>query len=209
MEFGNATTNPDYEFLGSGDILAANGTLDVPSATSFKIGGSALTTSNWTATAVDIVLGDGTGNADAYHTHGSLAMDVLVEAEAATGGVSAGEAIAMSNQSGTPVGAKADADGGGTLVNCVGLAEAAASGGASFNIIISGEATVPDAEWDSAPVAADVGKKVFMSLTPGNLTLTSPSATGQTVQKVGIVSFADASADTTRVLVQPADSVLL
>jgi len=44
-------------------------TLDVPSGTGFSIGGSALATANWTKTAVDIVLGNGTGNADAYHTH--------------------------------------------------------------------------------------------------------------------------------------------
>ena len=54
---------------GTVDLRTNVTTLDVPSGTGFSIGGSALATANWTKTAVDIVLGDGTGNADAYHTH--------------------------------------------------------------------------------------------------------------------------------------------
>jgi len=48
-------------------------TLDVPSNTGFSIGGTALTTTAFTATAADIIFGDGTGDADPYHTHSSAA----------------------------------------------------------------------------------------------------------------------------------------
>jgi len=48
-------------------------TLDVPDQTGFSIGGTALTTVLWTATAVDIVFGGPASNADAYHTHASVA----------------------------------------------------------------------------------------------------------------------------------------
>lgn len=63
---------------GTASILATAGTvdlrtnvttLDVPTNTGFSIGGTALTSTLWTATAVDIVFGGVASNADAYHTH--------------------------------------------------------------------------------------------------------------------------------------------
>jgi len=67
---------------GSASVLVTAGTvdlqtnvtaLDVPSNTGFSIGGTALTTTSFTATAADVIFGDGTGDADPYHTHGSAA----------------------------------------------------------------------------------------------------------------------------------------
>ena len=55
---------------GTVDLQTNVTTLDVPSGTGFSIGGTALTTTSWTATAADIIFGDGTGDADPYHTHG-------------------------------------------------------------------------------------------------------------------------------------------
>lgn len=65
---------------GTQNVLVTAGTvdlrtnvtiLDVPSNTGFSIGGTALTTTSFTSTAADIIFGDGTGDADPYHTHGS------------------------------------------------------------------------------------------------------------------------------------------
>jgi len=70
------------------------------------------------------------------------------------------------------------------------------------DIIYAGELTIGDTLWDTAPGAADAGKKVFMSTTAGNVTLTAPSTTGDRVIRVGIVSFADNTVNTTRVVVQ-------
>ena len=48
-----------------------------------------------------------------------------------------------------------------------------------------------------------------MSVTAGNVTLTVPVASGDTQLRVGIVSFADGVADTTRVVVSIGEGVLL
>lgn len=67
VNIGNAADNPAVNVLGSGAIDLANGTLDVPAGTSFKVGGVALVSSNWTAANIDKLL-DGS-NADSLHTH--------------------------------------------------------------------------------------------------------------------------------------------
>jgi hypothetical protein len=59
---------------GTVDLQNGVTVLDVPDQTGFSIGGSALTTTLWTATAVDVVFGGPASNADAYHTHSSAAV---------------------------------------------------------------------------------------------------------------------------------------
>jgi hypothetical protein len=59
---------------GTVDLQTNVGTLDVPDQTGFSIGGTALTTTLWTATAVDTIYGGPASNADAYHTHSAAAV---------------------------------------------------------------------------------------------------------------------------------------
>ena len=67
----NTGTQDVLVTAGTVDVQTNVTTLDVPDGTGFSIGGTALTTTSWTATAADIIFGDGTGDADPYHTHGS------------------------------------------------------------------------------------------------------------------------------------------
>lgn len=91
-----------------------------------------------------------------------------------------------------------------------GFAQDAGTDGGSMQVQVSGEVTIPDALWDSAPAATNVGDPVYASVTTnGEVTMTAPSTAGQVLQQVGIISFADASADTTRVLVQIGERVVL
>lgn len=84
IKVGNGTGNPSVTFLGTGLVDAANGTLDVPSGTSFKIGGVALTAAGFTAANVDDLL-DGS-DADALHTHATLlnTREIFFPADVAT-----------------------------------------------------------------------------------------------------------------------------
>ncbi len=102
----------------------------------------------------------------------------------------------------------ADANGGTELENPIGFAQdAAAMAGDSIDVIVSGTVAIADAEWDSVPTTGDVGKLVFMSTTPGNLTLTAPSTSGDIVQKVGLVAVGGTGA--VEIIVQIGDGTEL
>lgn len=72
LNISSGTANTVFT-AGTVDLQTNVTTLDVPSGTGFSIGGTALTTTSFTATAADIIFGDGTGDADPYHTHSSAA----------------------------------------------------------------------------------------------------------------------------------------
>jgi len=110
----------------------------------------------------------------------------------------AGELGALINDVGVTRLVKADADGTSTRQTAAGIVTVGALTGASAEIATTGPAAIPDAEWDVVPVAADIGSPVFMSLTPGNVTLTSPGS--GTIQRVGIVAVVGGGSTT--VLVQ-------
>ncbi len=66
VEIGNATTNPGYEFLGSGLVDMANGTADIPAGASLSLGGVACDANVTAANLSSLVDGS---NADSLHTH--------------------------------------------------------------------------------------------------------------------------------------------
>jgi len=106
--------------------------------------------------------------------------------------------------------ALADHNNSGVLSNSAGLVKAAASSAAVAHVVVAGEVTVADALWDSAPTAANIGAIVYGSVaTSGDLTLTAPTASGEVRQKIGLVSFADGSANTTRVSVQVGEKTVI
>jgi len=96
----------------------------------------------------------------------------------------------------------ADADGAGTLEQPVGLVLAAVGAAAAVTVVTSGEVTVPDAAFTgSVPTTGGSGVPVYMSTTPGLMSLTAPASGGDTVAQIGIVSFAAVGVNTTRVVV--------
>jgi len=122
--------------------------------------------------------------------------------------LTAGEVIAFSNGTNGPV-VKAEADGAGTLVNAYGYCVTGAAQGAPAKVANNGKVTVADALWEAKPVAADIGKRVYMSETAGKSSLTPPATTGSTSLCVGEVCYADASADTTRVAIGVGEPVIV
>ena len=126
-----------------------------------------------------------------------------------TTAITVGQLLAIDNDGGGSRAFQADANGVTTRPNAIGFAKAGAALGAAVDVIVAGETTIPDSQWDAVPVVADSGKRVYMSTTAGKVTLTAPAASGDTVLRVGIVSFADANANTTRVIVQIGEPTVL
>lgn len=137
---------------------------------------------------------------------GALAFPTITVTANGTTAIVAKQLLSMANDAGTSAAFAADANVAAPTRYPVGFATAAAAISTSTEMQIAGEVTVPDALWDAAPVAADAGKHVFMSATAGNVTLTVPGS-GSRSQRVGIVTFADASANTTRLVIQFGEGV--
>lgn len=160
-----------------------------------------------TVTAVNLDTLTNSSNADALHTHSSsMASDVRMTSKTAGETVNAKALVAFQNNGGTPNVYNADANGASPLPNAVGFAVAGAVATGSIDVYIDGEISVPTTQFDSAPAVGDVGKPVFMSETAGQITLTAPTASGSTVQKVGIVTDGSASP---KVLIQIGDGFVL
>lgn len=92
----------------------------------------------------------------------------------------------------------------------VGFAVAAAGIGGAVTVRTAGVVDVPTARFDVAPIAGDVGQRVWLSTTAGRITLTPPSASGDVVQRVGVLAtLAGGGGGAPQVLVQVGDPVLL
>ena len=151
-------------------------------------------------------------NADALHTHSTIAVtNISVTGTTGAATVNAGELVAWrDNQavSGTPRVYQADADGAGTLVNAVGFSIASVAGSTSGSFYVSGELAIPDAAFTGGvPAVTDVGKKVYMSTSPGLISMTPVSGTGETSLKVGIITVGGTGA--VKINIQIGEAVLL
>jgi hypothetical protein len=118
----------------------------------------------------------------------------------------AGDLVRFVNDTGTPKAQKADATNTDARLNPTGFAVAAALAGAAVTVRVAGVADVPAARFDVAPAAANVGQRVFVSTTAGKVTLTAPSASGDVVQRAGVLVDGGANP---KVLVQIGDPTLL
>lgn len=135
-----------------------------------------------TVTALNLdTLTDGS-DASALHTHG-------VSTISGTSGeaLDAGELVSIADVVGVPKVFKADADGTGTTPNGFAIVTNTVAGvDLAVTLQTGGEIVVADLQWDVVPVVGDVGKEVFMSTTPGNVTITAPAV--GSVRRVGFVT---------------------
>jgi hypothetical protein len=191
----------------AGKTLSTTGTgnIDLPNNVSarFKVEGVSV---GATVTAGNLgTLSDGS-NADALHTH----TTGITPAISATSGeaIAAGELVAIEDSGGSPRIFKADANGAGQRPTPIGIAHTTAgAGGVAMQVLVAGERSIPDAEWDVVPAVTDVGKRVYMSETPGNMTITPPSTAGSTVERVGVVTQGGAGA--VKIVWQPGEPTIL
>jgi len=152
---------------------------------------------------ISITNGAGAVTIAATGAAASTSVDIPSTAQEA---LNAGDLVRFVNDAGTPKVQKADATNTDARLNPVGFAVAAASAGAAVTVRVSGVADVPAGRFDAAPAAADVGKRVFVSTTSGQITLTAPSASGDVLQRAGVLVDGGANP---KVLVQVGDPVLL
>jgi len=198
VEFGNATSNPDYEFLGSGLVDLANGTAEIPGGTSLTVG-AVQCTAGVTGTNLN-TLTDGS-NADALHTHSGLSSSQVVVAGLTTTGLADGDFGYVSAN--------------GTMTKTDATTEAksymfGANEGTASSMTVGG--VVENAKFTTDGGSPSAGDPVYLALGTadtgtgaGKLTATAPTTAGQYVAEVGICldnSNYDAS-KTCEVLLRP------
>ena len=154
-------------------------------------------------TGIAITNGAGSVTIAATGAAASTSVDIPSTAQEA---LNAGDLVRFVNDAGTPKVQKADATNSDARLNPVGFAVAAASSGAAVTVRVSGVADVPAARFDAAPAAANVGSRVFVSTTSGQITLTAPSTSGDVLQRAGVLVDGGANP---KVLVQIGDPTLL
>lgn len=183
----------------AGAILGTTGTgnINLPNNGSarFQIESSPVTA---TVTAVNLttLTAGPASDASALHTHSGLAGTVTIPANAnqtvaEPAGITAGMAVAALVGTGVRTWVRGDAS-NNTVVSCnfIGVANTTVAQDGQMAIIVSGQAVIPDAFWDGGvPAQASIGNRIYLSATsPGNFTLTAPSAVGQWAQRVGILT---------------------
>lgn len=197
----------------AGRTLSTTGTgnINLPNNASARFQIEAVAVSaNVTAANLGTLTAGPASNADALHTHAAIAVTNISVSGTTGEAIAAGNLVSWRDNTGAPGTPRiylADADGAATLVNAVGFTPAAVGSGLAAAIYVSGEIAVPDASWTGGvPATTDVGKRVYMSTTPGLVTLTAPTASGNTTLKVGIVTVGGAGA--VKVNIQIGESVL-
>lgn len=192
---------------GTVDLQTNVTTLDVPDQTGFSIGGTALTTTLWTATGVDAILGGPASNADAYHTHSSLAAkNVLTLDGLTTTGLTQYYATYVSANN-TVSHTNANGGGGATFLTA---SFAGVYVGGSGEIVSNGKCLAQfDAGLSPAPVAGD---PVILSwVTNGRFRNRPPAAgSGHYMTIVGNVLDASTYAGTAQctIIIHPNQPVL-
>lgn len=192
-----------------GAVLGTTGTgnINLPNNASarFQIEGTAV---GATVTSANLNTLTNASNADALHTH-AVTTSGAIELTSKTSGeaLATFDLVVFDDSGGSPRVFKADANGAGELVNAAGFNKTSVAGaGLTVTVVVNGEVSPATTQFDVAPGTADVGKPIFMSETPGKLTLTAPTATGSTVQKVGVLTDGSGSP---KVLIQMGDAYVL
>jgi len=179
---GAATIQPGTVLgtSGSGNInLPNNG------AARFDIEGTAVS-ANVTAPNLGTLTAGPSSNADALHSHAGAA-NITVPGTSGEA-LAAGDLVAVRNNAGVPNIYKADGNGTQDLKNVIGTAASAVGASSAVSVVVSGEVSLADANWDAVPAATDVGSRAYLSTNAGKWTLTAPSASGDFTIRTGIVS---------------------
>jgi hypothetical protein len=180
--------------IQAGVTLATTGTgnINIPNNASarFNIEGAAVS-ANVTAANLGTLTAGSASNADALHTHSGVSSS-KVTFTATTDealGITTGAPISFADAVGNARVRNGNATAAGVAANSFGIADNTTTGtGQAQTVMVSGERAIPTGVWVAEPVAADVGKKVYLSATAGKLTLTAPSTAGNVVLRMGFVT---------------------
>ena len=169
MYFGNATNNPKFSFLGSGEIDADNGTLRIPSGANLYIGGTVGHASLTGANLNTLVNG---GDASALHTHSSTTGQIT--GQTTTGFTVAGEVGYIS----------AASTWGLAVCNSTQSAAYVSAAYVSSGVM---ERQIAQTLYCVTGLTITAGDMMYVSATAGQATNVAPSTSGQFVTKLGRV----------------------
>lgn len=171
-------------------ILHVTGAVDIPGQTSFSLDGVAVTSENWTAGNIDILVNG--SNADGLHSHdisagdltGSVATDILVCYKFTTQTVISGtEVVYMTSDADTVDLTDSDAVSSSRLIGIAsGSAAVIATSGSNLCVYTVYGTVVPDFS------GLTPGAVYYMDTTPGQITTTPATGGGRTVTQVGVAS---------------------
>lgn len=188
-----------FEYRGTGNIRLPG---------QFWIGATQ-TSANVTATNLNTLTGGSDASALHYHASAGSSTISTTCGEAVTKGM----VVGIKDSTGAKTFKTVTNSAGSTPHFVLGLSNTTTtSSGDTLVVVTSGEVTIgagdEAAVWDSAPIAADVGKLVWAldSASAGKLTLTPPTTTAYYKTKVGILTFAGSGS---KVAVQIGDPMLL
>lgn len=206
VNIGTSGTDPAFAIASGGRIHYYDGSQ--PTNGQVLIGDTA--SGNFAKAAITAGTGisvtNGAGSITIAATGAAASSSTDITGYVAQEALNAGDLVRFVDDAGTPKVQKADATNTDARLNPVGFAVAAASAGAAVTVRVAGVADVPAARFDAAPGVANVGQRVFVSTTSGQITITAPSASGDILQRVGVL--VDGSANP-KVLVQVGDPTLL
>lgn len=204
-----ATWSGTYTQAGSADFTFDGSTFKVGALGEFSVTTdgnitsiNGVTTSFPSAQGADgqVLTNDGSGNLS------WLEPKTVAIPAVASESLVAGDVVVYVNASGTTKVAKADATLLDAKLNPVGIAVSAASADGSLTVRVHGVASVPAGNFDTAPSPSDVGKRVYLSTTPGKVTITSPQEEGDIVQRVGVLADGSGSP---KILIQIGEPIVL
>jgi hypothetical protein len=212
VEFGNATTNPTYAFVGSGDVTLGGDLIMSGTNPYIELEESAKPTSVANTGQVytkDVTTGSTTQPELFYHDENDNEVQITALGELAGGNVihiKAGEIIS----SGAPVVIEGDGAGaaevwmgeadqaGSDLVEIVGIVETGVADAALATVTVAGGIAV--ANISDVLANGDVGKPVYLSETNGQCTIdVSGFSSGSYIYRIGWLL----NSSTEEILVQP------
>jgi len=193
VDLGNATTNPVVNILGTSDFrLGSQIRFTERSGDPSSVANTGFVYTKDVSTVTELFYEDSAGSVTQLTASGgSVKPSVTVTAGES---LAAGAPVSMANVAGSPRAFEGDANGTGNRPKVIGFTAAVIASAASGTVQVASDVAVPDANWDSVPVVANVGDAVYLSETVGNVTLTAPSTSGSTVVQLGIVTVGGAGA---------------
>ena len=215
IELGNTSKNPSVEIFGVGGLYlrgdVSNGSfLDMQERAidpGFVANRGRLYTKDVSA-ITELFYQDSAGNVRQLTPTGGPASSssAIQVTQVASEVIGVGSPVTFVDSAGNALSQNGDADAAGRT-NVVGVAATAGLPGDPHEIITDGEASIPTSIFDVAPVAADVGATFFLSTTQGQVTLTAPTSSGDTVLRIGKIK--EISGGNAICIIQIGDPVVL
>lgn len=218
IEIGNVTLSPSVEIIGvtgglylRGDNLNNGSFLDMRErlVDPGNVANRGRLYTKDVSSVTELFYQDSAGNVRQLTPPGGAASSSLATliSQDANEAISVGAPVTFVDNGGNARSQNAESAVVSGRTNAVGVAATAGTAPNSHDIVVNGQATIPTAIFDVAPVAANVGDPFFLSTTQGQLTLTAPTATGQTVLRMGKIQ--EISGANAICIIQVGDPVVL